>query len=353
MMRARFGSRVVAACAVAALAVPSLVACAGGEGHEGKVSATIETPSPTREMVPLPPGAQLDPAAGPPANPFTPDEFEWEGSLDPRGGAGSEADGAEEEAPKPNVERIRQRGRIIVGIDQSLYLLSYRDTDSGKLRGLEVDLARAIAHDIFEDDQDLRVDFRFVDSAARTEALNSGEVDIIIRTMSITPERAEVIEFSTPYLTSSVRVLVPKDRDVNSLEDLAGRTACIVDGTNLLRIAKTYVPDSNILRTRSWSDCLMAVQQFRAEAIVADDAILAGLAAQDPHTTILDGAFATQYYGVGVAKGQDDLVRQVNATLERMRNDGSWYTLYNTWLGGSIAESSPPPLRYRKEDNDG
>ena len=57
--------------------------------------------------------------------------------------------------------------------------------------------------------------------------------------------------------------------------------------------------------------------------------------------------------GVGVAKGQDDLVRQVNATLERMRNDGSWYTLYNTWLGGSIAESSPPPLRYRKEDNDG
>ena len=135
MMRARFGSRVVAVCAAVALAVPSLVACAGGEGHEGKVSATIETPSPTREMVPLPPGAQLDPAAGPPADPFTPDEFEWEGSLDPRGGAGSEADGAEEEAPKPNVERIRQRGRIIVGIDQSLYLLSYRDTDSGKLRG--------------------------------------------------------------------------------------------------------------------------------------------------------------------------------------------------------------------------
>lgn len=341
------GSRVVAVCAAVALAVPSLVSCAGGDAHDGKVSATIATPSPTREMVPLPPGAQLDPAAGEPTDPYTPEDFAWEGSLDPRGAAGADPEDT------PNVERIRQRGRIIVGIDQSLYLLSYRDTDSGRLRGLEVDLARAIARDIFDDEQDLRVDFRFVDSAARTEALNSGEVDIIIRTMSITPERAEVIDFSTPYLTSSVRVLAPKDRNVDALEDLAGRTVCIVDGTNLLRIARTFVPDSNILRTRSWSDCLMAVQQFRAEAIVADDAILAGLAAQDPHTTILDGAFATQYYGVGVAKGQDDLVRQVNATLERMRNDGSWYTLYNTWLGGSIAESSPPPLRYRKEDNDG
>ena len=81
-----------------------------------------------------------------------------------------------------------------------------------------------------------------------------------------------------------------------------------------------------------------------------DDAILAGLAAQDPYVSILPGTLATQYYGVAVGKGQGDLVRQVNATLERMRNDGTWSQLYSTWLGGSIAESSPPPLMYRKEE---
>lgn len=323
----------------------TLASCAAPDDAETRVSATIATPWPTREMVPLPPGAQLDPAAGPPEDPFTPRELDWAGSINPRGESAEEA--------TPNVDRIRQRGRLIVGIDQSLYLLSFRDTASGQLQGLEVDLAHAIANDIFSGEDDAQVDFRFVDSAARTEALNSGEVDVIIRTMSITPERAEKIEFSTPYLTSRVRVMVPNDRGIDSIASLKDHTVCIVDGTNLLRIAQTYAAESDILRTRSWSDCLLATQQFRADAIVADDAILAGLAAQDPYAQILSGSFATQYYGVGIQKGHDDLVRQVNSTLERMRNDGSWSALYDDWLGGSIAESSPPPLRYRKEGSDG
>ncbi|MCP6026255.1 hypothetical protein NL375_34015, partial [Klebsiella pneumoniae] len=65
------------------------------------------------------------------------------------------------------MDRIRDRGRLVVGIDQSLYLLAYRDTASGTLQGLEVDLARAIADDIFDTAGADRVDLRFVDSAAR------------------------------------------------------------------------------------------------------------------------------------------------------------------------------------------
>lgn len=308
------------------------------------VQATIEPEretSPTRELLPLPPGAKLEDAEGIPDDPYVPARLDWEGSLNPRGRT--------DEAP--NVDRIKRRGRLVVGIDQSLYLLSYRDTASGELQGLEVDLARAIADDIFGENHSgtNTLDLRFVDSAARTDALNNGEVDVVIRTMSITPERARKIDFSTPYLVSRVRVLVPRDRGVEDINGLDGKTVCIVDGTNLSQIARTFTPHSALLSTRSWSDCLMATQQFQADAIVADDSILAGLSAQDPYATILPGTLATQYYGVGVAKGQDDLVRQVNATLERMRNDGTWSELYSTWLGGSIAESAPPPLIYRKE----
>lgn len=309
------------------------------------VRATIvpeQETSTTRELLPLPPGANLEDAQGVPAEPYVPKKLDWEGSLNPRG----------TEEATPNLDRIKRRGRLVVGIDQSLYLLAFRDTASGELRGLEVDLARAIADDIFGEEAPgaNRLDLRFVDSAARTEALNNGEVDIVIRTMSITPERTEAIDFSTPYLTSRVRVLVPRDRGVEDINQLGGKTVCIVDGTNLTQIARTYTPHSEILRTRSWSDCLMATQQFQADAILADDSILAGLSAQDPYATILPGTLASQYYGVGIPKGQADLVRQVNSTLERMRNDGTWYELYSTWLGGSIAESSPPPLMYRKEE---
>ena len=321
------------------------VALASCSEEPSPVRATIapeQETSTTRELLPLPPGAKLEEAEGVPANPYMPSRLDWEGSLNPRN----------TEEATPNVDRIKRRGRLVVGIDQSLYLLAFRDTASGELRGLEVDLARAIADDIFGEDASgaNRLDLRFVDSAARAEALNNGEVDVVIRTMSITPERAEEIDFSTPYLTSRVRVLAPQDRNVDDINQLGGKTVCIVDGTNLIEIARTFTPHSEILRTRSWSDCLMATQQFQADAIVADDSILAGLTAQDPYAKILPGTLASQYYGVGLPKGQSDLVRQVNSTLERMRNDGTWSQLYSTWLGGSIAESSPPPLKYRKEE---
>lgn len=328
--------RVWVACAAA---VALLAGCADAPT---RVEAPVELEaSPTRELLPLPPGATLEDAEGVPADPFVPARLDWEGSLNPR----------VEEETTPNVDRIRRRGRLVVGIDQSLYLLAYRDTASGALQGLEVDLARAIAGDIFDDaDEASRLDLRFVDSRARADALNNDEVDVVVRTMSITPERAKEIEFSTPYLTSRVRVLVPRDRGVEDINQLGGKTVCIVDGTNLAQIARTFTPHSALLSTRSWSDCLMATQQFQADAIMADDSILAGLTAQDPYVTILPGALATQYYGVGVAKGETDLVRQVNATLERMRGDGTWSELYSRWLGGSIAESAPPPLMYRKEE---
>ena len=329
-----------AACAAAV----TVLALAGCSDEPSPVRATIapeQETSTTRELLPLPPGATLEGAQGVPEEPYVSSKLEWEGSLNPRGA---------EEATS-NLDRIKRRGRLVVGIDQSLYLLAFRDTASGELRGLEVDLARAIAEDIFDEESTgiNRLDLRFVDSAARADALNNGEVDIVIRTMSITPERAKSIDFSTPYLTSRVRVLVPRDRGVDDINQLGGKTVCIVDGTNLAQIARTFTSHSEILRTRSWSDCLMATQQFQADAIVADDSILAGLSAQDPYAKILPGTLASQYYGVGIPKGQADLVRQVNATLERMRNDGTWSQLYSTWLGGSIAESSPPPLMYRKE----
>lgn len=327
---------------IACVAVAALLAgCADAPTPVDKPADPELVASPTREVLPLPPDATLQDAEGLPAEPYVPQRLQWEGSLNPRG--------AEEDTP--NVDRIRDRGRLVVGIDQSLYLLAYRDTASGTLQGLEVDLARAIADDIFGDTAGAdRVDLRFVDSAARTDALNTGDVDVVIRTMSITPERADEVEFSTPYLTSRVRVLVPRDRGVADINQLGGKTVCIVDGTNLDQIARAFAPHSALLRTRSWSDCLMATQQFQADAVMADDAILAGLAAQDPYASILPGTLATQYYGVAVGKGQADLVRQVNATLERMRNDGTWSELYDTWLGGSIAEFSPPPLMYRKEE---
>lgn len=290
-------------------------------------------PAPVDDM-PLPPGAIVDPPGIVPNAAAA--SFEWPGSLRP-----------DDKKPEERVPEIVKRGRLIVGVDQSQYLLSFRDNATGELKGFEVDLAKEIARDIFGDPE--RVDFRFIDSSMRTETLQAGQVDVVIRTMSITRERYEKVDFSTPYLDSSVRMLVPSSSRISAAEDVTDQRVCVADGSNTVDMARRTFPGQEVLRTRTWTDCLMALQQYQAGVVLSDETILAGFAAQDPLTDVTGESLANQQYAVGIPKGYDGLTRQVNYTLERVRVDGTWDTIFSRWLGPHLAGRTAPALTYREE----
>lgn len=272
------------------------------------------------------------------------------GQIDTIPGAGSLR--PDDKLPSDRVPIIKKRGRLIVGIDQSQNLLSYRNPVTGELEGFEVDLAREIARDIFGNPD--ATDFRFIDSADRVEALRNRDVDIIIRTMTLTESRQKDIDFSIPYLDSSTRMLTIKNSGINNYDDLKGRTACVASGTTAVDIARQNLTDTTLMKTRRWSDCMLALQQHQVNAIIADDTILSGIAAQDPFTTIAGTALSPAQYGVGIRKSvpSDDssgLVRQVNSTIERIGKDGTWSRMYSHWLGAYLQSSSAPQPRYREE----
>lgn len=300
-----------------------------GYGEEQEPSALQD--------LPLPAGAVVDPPGHAPETEVEP--YNWPGSLRP-----------DRESPEKRVPNIFKRGRLIVGVDQSQYLLSFRDNATGELKGFEVDLAREISRDIFGSPD--RVDFRFVDSSMRTESLVAGQVDIVIRTMSITKERSEAVDFSAPYLDSSVRMLVPTSSHIDGADDLTNERICVAAGSNIVDIARSNFPHQELLRTRTWTDCLMALQQYQAGLLVGDETILAGFAAQDPLTTVAGEPFAEQRYAVGIPKGYDGLTRQVNYTLNRIRTDGTWDAMFSRWLGRHIAPRTAPQPVYREETND-
>lgn len=254
------------------------------------------------------------------------------------------------------VPGVLARGRLIVGIDQSQNRLSYRDPVDGELRGFEVDLAREVARDIFGDPN--AVEFRYIYSANRADALNTREVDIIIQTLSITQDRQNVIQFSTPYLTSSTRMLVMRDSGIDDYDDLPGRVTCAADASTSLELVRALAPESDILKVHQWSDCLMALQQRKVDAIITDDTILAGFADQDPYTAIVGEPVGSDNYGIGIRQGNPEnhndlarrLVRQVNSTLDRIREDGTWETMYDAWFSGSLANNEMPPPMYVDEE---
>jgi polar amino acid transport system substrate-binding protein len=245
----------------------------------------------------------------------------------------------------PNVDEIRRRGRLIVGVDQSTNLFSFRDPVSGELQGFDVDIAREVARDLVGDPD--KVEFRLLTSPEGISALQNGTVDIVAKATTITCARAEQIAFSSLYFEAVQRLLVPKDSPVQAPADLAGKRVCSqVDTTSLATVARV-APAATLLAVQNWDDCLVALQQGQADAVSTDDAILAGMAVQDPNLHIVGPSLEAEPYGIGVNKSQDDLVRAVNASLERMRRDGTWLLLYRKWLTVLGPPPNPPEPNYR------
>ncbi len=312
---------------VLALSTLLLTGCGQAASVTPEPGVTISPPTPEgmQEMSPQVP-APPDPAAT---------ECDRTASLRPFP-TKAEADAA--------VANIRNRGRLIVGLDIGSNLFSFRDPITGEITGFDVDIAGEVARDIFGTPS--QVEYRILSSADRITALQNNQVDIVVKTMSITCERRELVNFSTVYLTAYQRILAPRDSPITQASDLSGKRVCVARGTTSLKRIQQITPAPIIVSVVTWADCLVALQQRQVDAVSTDDSILAGLVAQDPYLHIVGPSLNQEPYGIGVNLDNTGLVRFVNATLERIRRDGTWNTLYRKWLTVLGPAPAPPSPRY-------
>jgi polar amino acid transport system substrate-binding protein len=247
--------------------------------------------------------------------------------------------------PGSTMAAIAERGRLVVGVDQNTYLFGFRNPSSGQLEGFDIDIAREIARRIFGDPD--RIQLRVVDASQRESALQSGLVDVVVRTYSITCARKQKVDFSTVYYYANQRILSVKGSGIDSAAALSGKRVCAVTGTTSLSTLFALNPRPTLFGVSTWTDCLLLLQQGQVDAISTDDAVLAGLAAQDPNVEVVGPSIGVEPYGVGVKKENSDLVRFVNGVLERMRDDGTWERLYEARLRSLGPSPGPPTASYQ------
>jgi polar amino acid transport system substrate-binding protein len=247
--------------------------------------------------------------------------------------------------PGSMMAQIAERGRLVVGVDQDTNLFGFRDPTSGQLKGFDVDIAREIARGIFGDPD--RVDLRVVTANDREAVLQSGQVDVVVRTYSITCDRKQEVDFSTVYFNAQQRILSVKGSGIDSAAALGGKRVCAVLGTTSLEVLAALALKPVLVAATNWTDCLVMLQQGQVDAISTDDVVLKGLARQDPSVEVVGASLGSEPYGVGIKKENTDLVRFVNGVLDRIRADGTWERLYRTWLQDFIGPSpGPPQARY-------
>ncbi len=225
---------------------------------------------------------------------------------------------------------IEQKGKIVVGVRDDASPFGFRDKN-GILVGYDIDLARILAQNILGNSS--AVEFVPVTASNRIMKLNSGEVDCLIATMSITNQRQQILDFSVPYYMAGQAILVRSTSKATSLRDFEGNKLIIVYGSTSERNLRSNVPEVTVLGYKTYNDAYKALKSGKAEGIVADDTILLNFALNDKSVKLLPKRYSKEPYAIAFRKGQQSarLISKTNYVIENLQSTGKLNRLQEKW----------------------
>jgi putative glutamine transport system substrate-binding protein len=230
---------------------------------------------------------------------------------------------------------------LVVGVKYDQPLFGYLNPLTNELEGFDVEIAREVARQIFNDPE--AVDFRESISANRIPYLQNGIVDIVAATMTANEERAQQIDFSDTYYVAGQSLLVRNDSDIESIDDLAGKRVGTARGSTSERNIRERAPEAQVELFDTYGDAVQALLANRVDAVTTDDIILYGFQKEDPERLkVVGGQFTQEPYAIGVPKGNEELLNQVNTALRNIKESGRWAEIYEQFIPGEEVPEVPP-----------
>ncbi|MGH3242928.1 MAG: transporter substrate-binding domain-containing protein [Spirillospora sp.] len=227
---------------------------------------------------------------------------------------------------------LLDKSTLVVGVRPDLPGLGLRRQD-GRFEGFDIDVAQYVA-------DRLGKKVRFVQALAseRISILTSGRADLVLGTLSVTPERKTQIAYAGPYYMSYQDVLVRSDeRGVNGVRDLKGRRFCAVEGADpTKRLLAINGMTAQIVQARDYDECMAMIKERRVDAITTNDVILAGLIRREGRGfRLVNARISEQNTGIGIQQGDPDGCEALNRAITRMYQDGTAAKLMRKWFDGT------------------
>lgn len=232
--------------------------------------------------------------------------------------------------PADTLSAITERDQIIIGVKTDTPPFGYLDAN-GKNVGFDIDLAKLIAKRLLGDEN--KVVFVPVTPVNRIMKLTSGEVDMIIATMTVTPQRQLILDFSMPYHTAGQALMVPRTSSITSLMELNDKKAIVVFGSTVEKSLQSNVPGISVIGYKTYPEAVQALKQGKADAMISDDTILMGFAMKDPSLKIPSKRYSKEPYAVAFRKEAESerLMDAVNIELKEAMNKGEIKQLKAKW----------------------
>ena len=235
------------------------------------------------------------------------------------------------------LQDIKDSGTLAIGVFSDKKPFGYVD-ENGDYQGYDVYFARRLA-------QDLSVELKLVsvDAPNRVEYLTSAKVDIILANFTVTPARAEVVDFALPYMKVALGVVSPDSALITTAEQLAGKTLIVSKGTT----AETYFtenhPEVRLLKFDTYTEAFNALLDGRGDALSTDNTEVLAWALENPGFTVgIESLGSLDTIAPAVQKGNDTVRAYIDEEIKALAAENFFHADFDATLKDVYGEAVNP-----------
>lgn len=223
-------------------------------------------------------------------------------------------------AARPWPEIVRS-GQLRIAVKDNLRPLGFRDPE-GNLQGFEIELARELGSRLLGSAE--AVELVPVANVERLQAVATGEVDLAIAQIGITPDRARQVEFTSVYYQDGPSLVAARSQNWQRWADVRGARVAVLRGSAAIPHLHRYLPRVELVAVDSYQEGAELLLKGAVQAWAADRSVLAGWLAEHPQFQFLGSPLATVGLGIALPKGLEhaELRLRVRRELENLRAEG-------------------------------
>jgi polar amino acid transport system substrate-binding protein len=221
--------------------------------------------------------------------------------------------------------------KLVIGIDDKFAPMGFRDEDNN-IVGFDIDYAKAAGEKMGTE-----VTFQPIDWKTKEAELSSGRIDLIWNGYTITDERKEKVLFTKPYLKNAQVIVTLSDSKVTKLADLEGKVVGLQSLSSASDALNASPVKEKVKTVTEFADNVQALTDLksgRLDAVVIDEVVINYYMSKEEDTfKVLEESLAPEEYGIGVKKGNEELLEKLQKALDEMNEDGTAAEISKNWFG--------------------
>lgn len=235
-----------------------------------------------------------------------------------------------------SLQYIKDKGKFIVGLDETFVPMGFRDEKTNELVGFDVDLAKEVTKRM-----GVEIVLQPIDWEAKEQELTTKNIDCIWNGFSISDERKQNMTLTAPYMNNQIALVVKPDSTINALADMSGKIAGVQGGSSGAQAIEDNADFKGSLKSiveyKDYLTALMDLDKGSVDAVVMDSTMARYLITEQGKAfRVVDETLLPEEYAVGLRKGEEALKAEIEKQLKAMASDGTMATISKKWFGEDV-----------------